>query len=486
MKKPLLLMSLILMTSCAAFKDRSPASLTETTLSSTLGRISSLKESLAQDHDRCANVMNYSYQELFDLVGSDAYLDMDNIAVLDRDIQRSFEARLDLREFLRDFDIKNSSDEACFKGIVDLTRALRYLEDYMIQIRLDKSNEAPTEYVNMQGQFPYLLVNPKYKDDIKSYEDLMSGDLILSRGGAYSSAAIARIGESDFQFSHLSFVYRDPSDNNKMYTTEAHIEIGAVTAPFEEHLNEKNVRSVVFRYNDTAVAHKASESIFKRVKAKSETGKNIEYDFSMNYKDESKLFCSEVISNGFHHVDPSIGYIPKFKSKFNRGLIPFLNQIGVPLTQENVSDYDVFAPGDIQFDPRFDLVLEWRNPKKIEESRIKDFILTKLFDKMEKEGYNFDPTLKMDVQTKSFWILRRIPIVRKFIEKKFPLNMTPTQMEIFMSLDKVGETIQKEIEKRSIESDHSLTPKEIYAAIDDFLEKDAVSPKPLLKKYFHK
>jgi hypothetical protein len=220
----------------------------------------------------------------------------------------------------------------------------------------------------------------------------------------------------------------------------------------------------------------------------------------MNYKDDSKLFCSEIISRGFHEALPNEDYIPKFKSHFTKGLIPFLNNIGVPVNESNISSYDVFAPADIQFDPNFDLVLEWRNPRKMEESRFKDFILTKLFDKMEKEGYKFDPSLKMDVQTRTFWLLRRTPIVKKFIEKKFSLSMSPTQMEMFMTLDKVGEVLYKELERKSIESDHPLTPKEIYEVLDNYLAMDKenslkaksadatgerAANRTLIHKYFH-
>lgn len=486
MHKKILLLMTLGFASCGSLNNRNPASFSTTVFSDVVRAISSTHNSLTTDSAKCTSEMQQHYDKLFDLVGSSVYFDMDNLEVLDQDIQRSFETRLELKESLRDFTINNEIDKACFSSIANVFKALRYIEDYMIEMRVEKSENAANEYVNMKGDFPYLLVNPRYKNDVKSYEDLKSGDVILSRGGAYSSAAIARIGENDFQFSHLSFVYRNPLENDKMYTTEAHIEIGSVTAPFEDHLNEKNSRSVVFRYSDINQAHEASEYMYKRVKARSETGKNIEYDFSMNYKDDSKLFCSEIISSGFHHVLPKEDYIPKFKSNFTAGIIPFLNNIGVNVNSENVKTMDVFSPGDIQFDPRFDLVMEWRNPKKMEESRVKDFILTKLFEKMDKENYIFDPSLKMDVQTKTFWLLRRMPIVKKFIEKKFPINMSAIQMEMFMALDKVGEILYKEVEKKSIESDHTLTPKEIYIILDEYLTRDSSLAKPLIEKYFHK
>jgi hypothetical protein len=477
---PLVSATLIL-SACSTIGERNPASFSTTVFAEIVADINNTSESLTVDTAKCAKDMGDNYQKLYELVGSSVYFEMDNTEILDKDIETSFLSRLKLRDSIKSLQIKNPTDKACFESVANVFKALRYVEDYMIEMRMERTEGAPNEYVDMKGQFPYLLVNPKFESTVKSYEDLISGDVILSRGNAFSSAAIARIGENDFQFSHLSFVYQNPNELNRLYTTEAHIEIGSVVAPIEDHIASKNARSVVFRHKDSKLSADASEYIFNKVKEKSETGKNIEYDFSMNYKDNSKLFCSEVISTAFNAVNPKQGFLPKFKSHFTPGMIPFLNNIGVPVTKENVSELDVFSPGDIQFDPSFDLVLEWRNPRKMEESRFKDFILTKLFDKMEKEGYQFDPSLKMDVQTKTFWLLRRTPIIKKFLEKKFSLNMSPTQMEMFMTLDKVGDILYKELEKKSIESDHPLTPKEVYIVLDKFIATD----KTLIHKYFH-
>ena len=57
----------------------------------------------------------------------------------------------------------------------------------------------------------------------------------------------------------------------------------------------------------------------------------------MDYKNESSLFCSEIISHGFKHVLPDEDYFPMFKSKFTPGIIPFLNTIGVPADKENIN-----------------------------------------------------------------------------------------------------------------------------------------------------
>ena len=177
------------------------------------------------------------------------------------------------------------------------------MEDYLIEMRMEKAANAPSEYVSMKGEFPYFLINPKFAAEFKSYEDLQSGDVILSRGNAFSSAAIARIGVNDYQFSHLSFVYKDP-ETKELFTTEAHIEIGSVVEPLIEHVSAKNARSVVFRYDDAQISEQASKNIHDRVLKNQLAKKNVEYDFSMDFRDNERLFCSEIISSGLRRPCP--------------------------------------------------------------------------------------------------------------------------------------------------------------------------------------
>lgn len=456
------------LTGCAS-SGRNPSSDADLSLSQIIEEIKNTSERQKLDHTICKPAYEASFNKLFNFAGDPTYLDMMNdLPSIDRDINASFMARIALKETFKDFD----GDADCLKSATDVFRGLRYVEDYLIEMRMEKTPNAPIEYTSLKGEFPYLLVNPKYAADFKSYDDLKSGDVILSRGNAFSSAAIARIGSNDYQFSHLSFVYKNP-DNDEAFTTEAHIEIGSVTAPLLDHVSGKNAREVVFRYEDGDLAHKASKNIYERVLAKQKTKKTIEYDFGMDYKDDERLFCSEIISSGFKSVSPKdADYLPMFKSKFTPGMIPFLNTIGVPASKENIANLDVFSPGDIQFDPRFDLVAEWRNPKKLEENRLKDFILTKMFERMETENYKIDPSFKMDAQAKTLWVLRRLPIVKKFVAAKFPLNMSPSQLELFMALDKLGDAIYKEVEKASLEFDRPMTPKEIYAVLDAYFKQD--------------
>lgn len=493
--RPCLVSLLIFSFGCASSGNRRPAN-SDLTLSDVLEQMSEANKSFTQNSHQCSSLYQDVYQDLFNLAGDSAYLDLNDVKLIDQELRNAFSARLQLKAAFKNFSLNTPADADCLKSASDVLRGLRYVEDYLMEIRILKGMGAQEEYLPLQGEFPYLMVNPKFAEQFKSAKDLQSGDVILSRGNAFSSAAIARIGRNDYQFSHLSFVYRD-NETKELFTTEAHIEIGSVATPLTNHLSGKNAREVVFRFQDTEVAHQASKASYERVLEKQKSGKNIEYDFSMNITDDSRLFCSEVISSGFKAVmknseEPTV---PFYKSKFTPGIIPFLNAIGVPATSENIEKLETFSPGDIQFDPRFEMVAEWRNPTKMEESRVKDFILTKIFEKMDEDNYRFDADFKMDVESKSYWLLRRTPLVKKFLAAKFPLNMNPTQMQLFMTLDKVGDALYKEVEKASLLYSRPMTPKEIYDTVDAFWKKDAEHfarfkknqdvGRPLFHQYFH-
>ncbi|MFX5344442.1 hypothetical protein ABTC63_21645, partial [Acinetobacter baumannii] len=83
------------------------------------------------------------------------------------------------------------------------------------------------------------------------------GDVILVRGQAHNSAAIARIGDVDSQFSHVGIVYQ--GDDGKLYKIQAMIEDGAVITPLGQALDHGLGRAVLFRYRDPKTAARAAK-----------------------------------------------------------------------------------------------------------------------------------------------------------------------------------------------------------------------------------
>ena len=428
--------------------------------------------------DECATLGTNYYDYFYNIRSEDILEEGLDSTDLDKIIETSFKTRLAIRERMDELRNVDEVNNPCVEAIRNNLRALRYVEDYAIEMKLARQPEkAQDEYVTLEGESPILLVAPKYQGVFHGWEDVQSGDVILSRGNAFTSAAIARIGSNDAQFSHLTLAYKDPK--GKLHTVEAHIEIGNVVAPFQKHLDQKNSRTLVFRHKDRELSAKVAKYMYDKVKKRQMAGDNIQYDFAMNYKDGEKLFCSEVVSHGFSEVSGGEVEIPYYKTGFNKGLIPFLQDFGMQINAQNYMDFDTFAPGDIDYDTDFDLVAEWRNPEKLRDSRMKDAVLTAMFRWMEKKGYELDHSTGTSMTAAFSWLIRHTPILGIALANKFPSNMNTGQLKLFMTLEGVAEKIYDKLKKREESLDHPMTPVEMQ----EFLEALRVEDRAKLAKY---
>jgi hypothetical protein len=181
-----------------------------------------------------------------------------------------------------------------------------------------------------------------------------SGDILVSRGGAPTSALISRGSDYPGNFSHIAFVYVDPT-THEANIVESHIEVGVVVSTVEQYLKDKKLRVMLLRpradlpqiANDPMLPHKAAEYAYKRVKEG-----HIPYDFAMDYKDHSKLFCSEVASAAYEqfgvHLWAGISHIS------SPGLRKWLSAFGV-------RHFETQEPSDLEYDPQLVVVGEWRD-----------------------------------------------------------------------------------------------------------------------------
>ena len=424
----------------------------------------------------CNTILRRFYNTLLSMTAKDFDLKSNEGKLRDL-IESSFETRLKIREKMKVLPVSNGVERECLISIIDVNRALRYIEDYLGEIVVRKGGRLGEDFKSLDGEAPYLLINPLFKDKFSNYKDLKSGDVLLSRGNAYSSAAIARIGTTDAQFSHLSLVYKH-EETGVLYTVEAHIEVGNVVEELQVHLDSKNSREVVYRFNDPVIAHKAAKIMYDKVKARQDKGKNICYDFGMDYKSSKCLFCSEVIYDGYFQASKGELDIPKFKTKFDRGLLPFLKKLGIKVNEKNVDTFLTFSPGDIEFDPRFELVAEFKNPNKLFDTRAKDMVLTKIFEWMQEDQYRFKPRTGAKLGSYFGWSMRRIPFINSKILKlknKFPLNMGAGALQIFIVLDTVGKDLMQQIEEAQKKVDYPLAPREMYKILENYREDDLLT-----------
>lgn len=375
-----------------------------------------------------------------------------------------FDFRIEIRKSFQAEYFRNKVSQECAFEHRKLFRSMRVIEDFIGMVGVGvirapaaadggKKEEKEDFYRVFKGKKENFMWNKDYPqtDDLKYTPQ--SGDVLLSRGSATVSAAIARITEEDSNFSHIGMVYIDPV-TKKVETIEAHIEYGTLVADISEYSDMK-VRSLVFRFNDpkntkeenAKIAHEAAKKVREQMlsyqkKYKYSKYANVCYDFSMNVdnpiviepsddpKNRKCLFCSEVVSLGFSLVQNGKYKVPTYFSPITPKNRKFIEDIGVNVTK-------TFAPADIEIDPYFDLVLEWRDYIRVHKSHRLDAVLTAVYDWMDSYKYQFFVPKNIGTKTDFGYVARRLPIfdILTGVKDKFPLNMTKGGINAMQMID---------------------------------------------------
>ena len=184
-------------------------------------------------------------------------------SVAEDQLRALFALRLRLREQIpawrRDGFITPTTEAALRSAF----RAARYASDMLGELiqghpRPSGDNDAPLRAFS--GGPINTLLNPKFPSPDGSPQ-FRSGDVLLVRGGAHNSAAIARIGDTDTQFSHVGLIYVD--EQGKPWVIEALIEHGSVINTLDHVLEHNLIRAVLFRHKNTQLAESAAKAIHK-------------------------------------------------------------------------------------------------------------------------------------------------------------------------------------------------------------------------------
>lgn len=206
---------------------------------------------------------------------------------------------------------------------------------------------------------------------------LHSGDILVSRGGYPTSALIARGNDYPGNFSHIALVHVDPS-TRAIRVVEAHIELGVAIATADAYLADKKLRVMVLRPRpdlpalvaDPLLPHKAATAMLERARRE-----HIPYDFTMDYTDPSRLFCSEVASAGY--AQQGLTLWMGISTISRPGLRDWLASFGVEhfATQE---------PSDLEYDPQLAVVAEWRDPAALFEDHVDNAVTDAMLEGAER------------------------------------------------------------------------------------------------------
>jgi Permuted papain-like amidase enzyme, YaeF/YiiX, C92 family len=213
--------------------------------------------------------------------------------------------------------------------------------------------------------------------------EVHSGDIVLSRGGAPTSALIARGNDFPGNFSHAALVHVD-SETGTPTVIEAHIERGSVLSTLEEYLQDKKLRILLLRLRpehpvlkeDPMAPHRAASDMLARVRAG-----HIPYDFAMDWNDPARFFCSEVPYHAYRGVGIDLwAYHSRMSSP---GLVNWLGSMGV-------RQFTTIVPSDLEYDPRIAAVAEWRNIETLRQDRLDNVMIDTLIedaDRGDRLGY---------------------------------------------------------------------------------------------------
>lgn len=376
--------------------------------------------------------------------------------------QTIFNMRIQVRDQIADWHARGYLTLAGQKALRNALRIARYATDMLGELNIRYAQLGPDEKTlrGFSGRNINTLVNPAYDNgrDI----DFRSGDLLLMRGMHHNSAAIARIGDVDSQFSHLAIIHTD--EQGKHWVVEALIEDGSVINSLSDTLHHGLGRCVLFRHRDGHVAARAAALIHDLVRRSNERdGKHIWYDFTMELAGNNELFCSKLVRKAFALATDKSVMLPTFTTRFDMKNRDFVERIGVTARE-------TFAPADIELEPSFDLVAEWQDYRVTSRLRLQDLLMDRLFLWMEEHDYRF----KEDLPIKLIGVLgqlsgrlsSRAKNLMAEVVPKVPPNMQRSTIQAVAMLHRTAEPLLSELmslERRSIDrTGRPLHAREIY------------------------
>jgi hypothetical protein len=380
-----------------------------------------------------------------------------------------FDLYLTLRDRIPEWHAIGAMRDAAPLAVRNAMRILRYTGDIVGEVANGYPRLGPGEQTHRAFSGPpgWTMMHPRLADGARV--SLEAGDVVLVRGQLHNSAAIARIGDVDSQFSHVGIVHID--EDGQRWLVEALIEEGSVWSPLDEALSHGLGRAVLFRHRDAALARRAATLVAEHVRAARRGLFGwLPYDFSMQLDGDDRFFCSKLVRHGYVGASGGAMHLPTFPTRLTMHNRDFFERLGVTAV-------DTFAPADFEVEPAFDVVAEWRDYRVTSNLRMQDQLMSKLFDWMEQHDYQFRETVKMGVMALTGRASSLAPdLVKSLLVRagfpKIPLNMqTRTISTIGMLHDTAEPILQRLI---ALETDRIRTtgrpmhPREVQAELERY------------------
>ncbi len=335
------------------------------------------------DAVRCAAELDAAFAELSQVDGS---LDAAFVASHPGAAAELWRVQRQAESTLHRLHGEGPVDEPCVDAFRRVDLALRYGLDHVLLGTPDAS--------------PWSVTG-----ELAGFGDLRSGDVLVSRGGALSSAGIAHIGAVDTAFSHNAMVYVDPQ--GQAWTVEAYLEKGGLVQPLEDFLAHGIGRVAVVRYEDEAFAARAAHLAWQRMAH----GPAIPYDEAFDDSEHGELFCSEIVPWAFSMAGGPPD-VPLHRTRFDhQGTPELFAGMGVVVA-------DLAAPADLMVDPRFRVVGEWRDLHALPTLHRQDAVVDGLFRWMAAERVSPQPTWTHRATVDVGLAVRRTPVLGRVVKER--------------------------------------------------------------------
>lgn len=214
--------------------------------------------------------------------------------------------------------------------------------------------------------------------------EIHSGDILVSRGGAATSALIARGNDYPGNFSHVALVHIDSAGTVSII--ESHIEKGVAVASIDEYLQDTKLRVMVLRLRADLPAMVADPMLPGKVASlalRAAQSRHIPYDFAMDFDDSTQFFCSEVVSRAYRKAGVELWKV--LSSVSTPGVSSWLAAFGV-------EHFETLEPSDLEYDPQLCVVAEWRDPDVLFKDHIDNAITDVMLEgaeRGERLGYDW-------------------------------------------------------------------------------------------------
>ena len=204
-----------------------------------------------------------------------------------------------------------------------------------------------------------------------------SGDILVSRGGAPTSALIARGSDYPGNFSHVALAYVD-SATGIPSLVESHIERGVTVSSVADYLADVKLRVMVLRVRTDLPPIVADPMIPHRAAARAVAiarQRHVPYDFAMDRENSDAMFCSEVVATPYK--EEGLELWRGLSTISSPGVASWLAAFGV-------RNFETLEPSDIEYDPQLRVVAEWRDPETLFKDHVDNAVIDAMLEGAER------------------------------------------------------------------------------------------------------